>query len=157
MFGSSYSEGALDKFSKVVSELNNSIERQLAEYPVDGIKLQSEMIVESFGDIFDKQKKIDQENRQIWTAGIWMYLLDYYYDGKPSHHDKFTKAAIRPLSPIGKNNLYLTSNNGKMIVVNLEFGKIIKEIKISGKLVSKPIIYNEKLFLIKNGSIIRYN
>ena len=57
MFGSSYSEGALDKFSKVVSELNNSIERQLAEYPVDGIKLQSEMIVESFGDIFDKQKK----------------------------------------------------------------------------------------------------
>ena len=58
---------------------------------------------------------------------------------------------------IGKNNLYLTSNNGKMIVVNLEFGKIIKEIKISGKLVSKPIIYNEKLFLIKNGSIIRYN
>ena len=58
---------------------------------------------------------------------------------------------------IGKNNLYLTSNNGKMIVVDLEFGKIIKEIKISGKLVSKPIIYNEKLFLIKNGSIIRYN
>jgi hypothetical protein len=106
MFGSSYSEGALDKFSKVVSELNNSIERQLAEYPVDGIKLQSEMIVESFGDIFDKQKKIDQENKQIWTAGIWMYLLDYYYDGKPSHHDKFTKAAIRPLSPIGKNNLF---------------------------------------------------
>jgi hypothetical protein len=44
-----------------------------------------------------------------------------------------------------------------MIVVDLEFGKIIKEIKISGKLVSKPIIYNEKLFLIKNGSIIRYN
>jgi len=58
---------------------------------------------------------------------------------------------------IGKNNLYLTSNNGKMIVVDLEFGKIIKEIKVSGKLVSKPIIYNEKLFLIKNGSIIRYN
>ena len=58
---------------------------------------------------------------------------------------------------IGKNNLYLTSNDGKMIVVDLEFGKVIKEIKISGKLVSAPLIFNEKLFLIKSGSIIRYN
>ncbi len=58
---------------------------------------------------------------------------------------------------IGKNNLYLTSNNGKMIVVDLKFGKVIKEVKISGKLVSAPFIFNKKLFLIKSGSIIRYN
>ena len=58
---------------------------------------------------------------------------------------------------IGKNNLYLTSNDGRMIVVDLKFGNIIKEIKISGKLVSEPLIFNERLFLIKNGSIIRYN
>ena len=58
---------------------------------------------------------------------------------------------------IGKNNLYLTSNNGKMIVVDLKFGKVIKEVKISGKLVSAPFIFNEKLFIIKSGSIIRYN
>ena len=48
MFGASYSEGALDILSKVVSELNNSIERQLAEYPVDGIKPQSELTIEGF-------------------------------------------------------------------------------------------------------------
>ena len=58
---------------------------------------------------------------------------------------------------IGKNNLYLTSNDGRMIVANLKFGKIINVIKISGKLISQPLIFNEKLFLIKNGSIIRYN
>ena len=58
---------------------------------------------------------------------------------------------------IGKNNLFLTSNDGKMIVVDLEFGKVIKEIKISGKLVSAPLIFNEKLFLVKSGSIIRYD
>jgi hypothetical protein len=44
-----------------------------------------------------------------------------------------------------------------MIVVDLEFGKVIKEIKISGKLVSAPLIFNEKLFLVKSGSIIRYD
>ena len=58
---------------------------------------------------------------------------------------------------IGKNNLYFTSNTNKFSVLDLEFGKIIKEIKISGKLVSEPFIFNEKLFLIKNGSIIGYN
>ena len=58
---------------------------------------------------------------------------------------------------IGKNNLYLTNNDGKMMVVDLKLGKIINEIKISGNLVSEPMIFNEKLFLIKNGSIIRYN
>ena len=58
---------------------------------------------------------------------------------------------------IGKNNLYLTNNNGKLIVVDLEYGKIIKEVKISGRLISEPFIFDKKLFLIKNGSIIRYN
>ena len=73
----------------------------------------------------------------------------------------YKKKKQKDLTPIGfaigKNNLYLTSSNGKMIVVDLEFGKVIKEIKISGKLVSTPLIFNEKLFLIKSGSIVRYN
>jgi hypothetical protein len=42
-------------------------------------------------------------------------------------------------------------------VVDLEYGKIIKEVKISGRLISEPFIFDKKLFLIKNGSIIRYN
>ena len=71
---------------------------------------------------------------------------------------KKKKEVITPTGiAIGGNDLYLTSNNGKMIVVDIQLGKITKELKISGKLVSEPIINNEKLFLIKNGSIIRYN
>ncbi len=71
---------------------------------------------------------------------------------------KNKKNEIVPLGfVIGKNNLYLVNNNGKMNVVDLEYGKMIKELKISGKLVAEPIIYNERLFLIKNGSIIKYN
>tara|TARA_A100000164_G_scaffold236846_1_gene210329 strand:- start:140 stop:1444 length:1305 start_codon:yes stop_codon:yes gene_type:complete len=74
------------------------------------------------------------------------------------NYKKKKKENISPIGfAIGKNNLYLTNNDGRMIVVDLKFGKIVKEIKISGKLVSEPLIFNEKLFLIKNGSIIRYN
>jgi outer membrane protein assembly factor BamB len=68
------------------------------------------------------------------------------------------KKDLKPIGfALGKNNLYLTSNDGKMIVVDLEFGNVIKEVKISGKLVSAPFIFDEKLFLIKSGSIVRYN
>ena len=74
------------------------------------------------------------------------------------HYKKKKREDIIPIGfVIGKNNLYLTNNNGRMIAIDLEFGKIINEIKISGKLVSEPFIFNEKLLLIKNGSIIRYN
>ncbi len=74
------------------------------------------------------------------------------------NYKKKKRKDIKPIGfVIGKNNLYLTSNDGKMIVVDLKFGKVIKEVKISGKLISAPFIFNEKLFLIKSGSIVRYN
>ncbi len=80
-------------------------------------------------------------------------INDLYKDYKKKKREKIIPIGFA----IGKNNLYLTSDNGKMIIVNLELGKITNEIKISGKFLSEPIIYNKKLFLIKNGSIIRYN
>jgi outer membrane protein assembly factor BamB len=58
---------------------------------------------------------------------------------------------------IGNKNLYLTNSDGKMIVVDLQNGSIIKTEKVSSNLVSKPFIFNNNLFLIRNGSIIQYN
>ena len=58
---------------------------------------------------------------------------------------------------IGNKNLYLTNSDGKMIVADLQNGSIIKTEKVSSNLVSKPFIFNNNLFLIRNGSIIRYN
>ncbi len=58
---------------------------------------------------------------------------------------------------IGNTNLYLTNSDGKIIVVDLIFGKIVRIEKVSGDFVSKPFIFNENLFIIRNGSIIQYN
>ena len=65
---------------------------------------------------------------------------------------------IRPIGfSIGNNKLFLTNTDGKMIVVDLSLGKITKIEKISRNLTSKPFIYNQNLFLIKNGSILQFN
>ena len=65
---------------------------------------------------------------------------------------------IKPIGfSIGNTKLYLTNNDGKMIIADLSSGKVIDVQKISGNLVSKPFIHNQNLFVIKNGSITQYN
>ena len=58
---------------------------------------------------------------------------------------------------IGNENLYLTNSDGKIIVVDLQNGSILKIEKVSSNLVSKPFIFNKNLFLVRNGSINQYN
>ena len=58
---------------------------------------------------------------------------------------------------IGNTNLYLTNTDGKMIVVDLSLGDIKKIEKISGDFISRPFIFNQNLFVLRNGSIIQYN
>ena len=65
---------------------------------------------------------------------------------------------IKPIGfVIGKTNLYLTNNDGKMIVVDLVTGNTTSTIKVSNSLLSEPSIFNKDLFIIKNGSIVLYN
>ena len=65
---------------------------------------------------------------------------------------------IKPVGfVIGNTNLYLTNTDGKMIVVDLSHGDIKKIEKISGDFISRPFIFNQNLFVIRNGSIIQYN
>ena len=58
---------------------------------------------------------------------------------------------------IGNTKLYLTNSDGKMIVVDLQNNIILRTEKVSSNIVSKPFIFNNNLFLIRNGSIIQYN
>ena len=44
-----------------------------------------------------------------------------------------------------------------MIVVDLSLGDIVNIEKISGDFISRPFIFNQNLFVIRNGSIIQYN
>ena len=58
---------------------------------------------------------------------------------------------------IGGNNLYLTNSDGNLIVISLSTGNVLKIEKVGRDLISKPLIYDENLFIVKNGSITQYD
>ena len=58
---------------------------------------------------------------------------------------------------IGNTNLFLANSDGKMIVVDISSGTIVKSEKVASDQISEPFILNNNLFIIRNGSIIQYN
>ena len=58
---------------------------------------------------------------------------------------------------IGNSKLFLTNTDGNMIFVDLRLGNITGVEKVTGNLTSKPFIFNQNLFVIRNGSIVQYN
>ena len=58
---------------------------------------------------------------------------------------------------IGNTNLYLTNTDGKIIIANLSEGKVLNVEKVSGDIVSEPFIFNNNLYVVRNGSIVQYN
>jgi len=58
---------------------------------------------------------------------------------------------------IGDKNIFLTNSDGKMIIAGIEDGKIIKIEKVSSGFVSEPFIFNNNLYVVRNGSIVQYN
>ena len=74
------------------------------------------------------------------------------------NHNIKKKKNLKPSGfVIGNNKLYLSNSDGSLIIVDLNSGKILKIEKITKGFISKPIIHKEKLFIVKNGSIIQYN
>jgi outer membrane protein assembly factor BamB len=58
---------------------------------------------------------------------------------------------------VALNKIYLTNSDGKLIIVNSNEGNILNIVKISGGKILQPFINENNLFLISNGSIIRFN
>ena len=58
---------------------------------------------------------------------------------------------------MGLDEIYLSTSNGRLMIVNIETGKTTSTIKVDSEKISKPFIQNKNLFLIKNNAIIRLN
>jgi outer membrane protein assembly factor BamB len=58
---------------------------------------------------------------------------------------------------IALNKIYLTNSDGKLIIINSNEGNILNIVKISGGKILQPFINENNLFLITNGSIIKFN
>ena len=73
--------------------------------------------------------------------------------------DKFKikqRTKIKPVGfVIGLENLYLSTDNGKLLVIKVLTGRTNLILKIDKNKISKPFISNNSLYLVKDDSIIR--
>ena len=99
--------------------------------------------VSNYGYLFVLQK----------NNGNIIRVNDLYKNYKKKNRNNITPVGFT----IGNTNLYLSNNDGKMIVVDLITGQILKIKKIARNTISEPFIYNERLYVIKNGTIISYD
>ena len=58
---------------------------------------------------------------------------------------------------VGKFYIYVSTNNGRILVVNFSEGKIEKTLKLDNKKLQRPVYFNKSLYIAKDSSIIRLN
>ena len=58
---------------------------------------------------------------------------------------------------IGLNNIYLTTDNGRLMVIDTKSGKTNSILKIDNDKISRPFILNKNLFVVKDNAIIKLN
>ncbi len=58
---------------------------------------------------------------------------------------------------VGKNNIYLTTTSGHLLVVDVLTGRTLSILKIDSKKISRPFLLNQNLYIIEKSSIIKLN
>ncbi len=75
--------------------------------------------------------------------------------------DRFNKKKRSKIKPegfiVGNKNIYLTTSNGRLLIINILSGKTEEILKIDRERISRPFVLNQNLFIIKNNAIIKLN
>ena len=58
---------------------------------------------------------------------------------------------------VGRFYVYLSTNNGRILVINFKEGKIEKMLKLDNNKLQRPVYFNKSLYIAKDNSIIRLN
>ena len=65
---------------------------------------------------------------------------------------------IKPVGFIlGKEKIILSTNNGRLLIIDVSDGRVSKILKIDNEKVSRPFVFNKSIILVKNNSVIRLN
>ena len=100
----------------------------------------------------------------IFTVSIEGYLIvikknngniirvtDVFKNFKPKKRKK-----IKPTGFVmGLNNIYLSTDNGRILVIDIASGKTKSALKIDNEKISRPIILDKNLFVVKDNAIIK--
>ena len=70
----------------------------------------------------------------------------------------YKKKNIQPIGFIvTRNNIYLSLNNGKLIVTDITTGKSIDIIKIDSEKISRPYVLNNDMYIVRDNAILKLN
>ena len=58
---------------------------------------------------------------------------------------------------VGLKNIYLSTNIGRLLVIDIKSGKTISTLKIDRDKISRPFVVNQNLYLVKDNAIIKLN
>ena len=87
------------------------------------------------------------------NTGNIIKVTDVFRNFKKKNRD-----LIKPVGFImGLKNIYLTTDNGRLLVIDIKSGKTSTILKIDSDKISRPFILNKNLFVIKDNAIIRLN
>ncbi|MDA8829288.1 PQQ-like beta-propeller repeat protein [Candidatus Pelagibacter bacterium] len=86
-------------------------------------------------------------------SGNIIRINDLYKNYKDKKRNQITPTGFF----VAFNKIYLTNSDGKLIIVNSNDGNILNVVKVSGDKILQPFINENNLFLISNGSIIKFN
>ena len=99
---------------------------------------------------------ISQEGFLILTSnqsGAIIRITDIF-----KQFSKKKRSKIKPVGFIvGSNNIYLTTNNGRLLIIDILTGKTKSVLKIDGEKISRPFVLNKNMFIVKDNAIIKLN
>jgi outer membrane protein assembly factor BamB len=86
-------------------------------------------------------------------SGNIIRVTDVFTNFKKKKRDK-----IKPVGfIIGLNKIYLSTDNGRLLVIDTMTGKMISTLKIDNEKISRPFVLDDNLFVIKDNAIIKLN
>ncbi len=69
---------------------------------------------------------------------------------------KKKRESIKPIGfVIGSNNIYLTTDHGRLMVIDIKSGRTVSILKIDNDKISRPIVIDKNLYVIKDNAIIK--
>ena len=85
------------------------------------------------------------------NSGNILRINDLFSGFKKKKREK-----IKPVGfVVGTKNIYLTTNQGRLIVVDIKTGKINSILKIDNEKISRPYVLEKSLYVVKDNAIIK--
>ena len=58
---------------------------------------------------------------------------------------------------IGRDKVYLTTDHGRLLVIDVVTGKVLSIMKIDNNKITRPLVLNQNMFIINDNSVIKLN